>query len=50
LRFFEERSYGEVFHSGNFASMQNNVEHIRGKRFCYAEMCNVDSSRKADVS
>jgi len=33
LRFFEERSYGEAFHSGCFASMQNNAEHIRENDF-----------------
>jgi len=26
-----------------------NAEHIRGKRLLHAEMCNVDSSRKADT-
>jgi len=50
LRIFEERSYGEAFHSGSFASMQSNAEHIREKRLCHAEMCNVDGSCKADAS
>jgi len=40
FRFFEERSYGEDFHSGSsFARVQSNTV-----------MWNVDSSRKADAS
>ena len=47
---FEERSCGEAFHSVCFSSMQSNAEHIRVKRRFHAEMCNIDSSRKADAS